>query len=535
MTTVDAGSDADGITAPLRSPAFRRIWLASLVSNLGLLIQGVGVGWAMTQMTSSANKVALVQTALGMPVILISMLAGAFADVHDRRVVALVSLGIALAGATTLAVLSGLGWLTPNILLVLCFAVGCGTALMGPAWQTSVSEQVPLHAVPSAVALNGMSFNIARSVGPAIGGIIVATLGTGAAFTLNALAYLPLMIALFLWKRVTPRSHLPPENLNRAVVSGVRYIAHSPAIKTVLLRSVVFGIIGGVVLALMPLIASDLLKSGAGTYGLLFSAFGIGAVVGALGIAQIRRHLSSESSNRMCLLMFGASIAVVAVSRSPLLTSLALMAAGAAWNIAWTLFNITVQLSVPRWVAGRSLAAYNAASTGGIAVGSWGWGRLADVSGVEAALLVAAGLMMASTLIGVWLRMPPVRPHEGEMQLLEDPEPVLPLAGDEGPVVVMLEYRVAPVRVPEFCGLMEQVQRLRQRNGAHGWSIARDIEEPDLWIERYHCPTWHDYLRHRNRPTPSERRLQQQVLDFHVGPGKVRIRRLLEGTPGAAP
>ena len=526
-------SSADGITAPLGNPTFRRIWLASLISNLGTLIQGVAVGWAMTLMTPSADMVALVQTALGMPVMLVAMLAGAFADVHDRRVVALISLAIALIGATALAVLAGLALLTPSLLLVLCFAVGCGTALMGPAWQTSVSEQVPPAAVPAAVALNGMSYNIARSVGPAIGGVVVATLGTFAAFTLNALAYLPLMVALFLWNRVTPRSHLPPEQMTRAVLSGVRYILHSPSMQVVLLRSMVFGVIGGVVLALMPLVASDLLRSGASTYGLMFSAFGIGAVISALNVTKVRKRMSSEGAQRLCAVLFGVAIALVAVSRSAFLTALALLVAGAAWNMAWTLFNIGVQLSVPRWVVGRSLAAYQAASTGGIAIGSWGWGHLAQAASVQTALLVAGTLMVGSTLLGLRFRMPHVRPQDEESQLLDDPEASLPLEGNEGPLVVMIEYRVASANAREFCERMQQVQLSRQRNGAYGWSIARDIANPELWTERYHCPTWHDYLRHRNRPTHSERVLQQQVLDFHIGPGNVRVRRMLEGPVAA--
>jgi MFS family permease len=522
-------SGADGITAPLANRTFRRIWLASLLSNLGTLIQGVAVAWAMTLMTSSADKVALVQTALGLPVMLVAMLAGAFADVHDRRIVALVSLAIALAGATALAVLAGFRLLTPNILLVLCFAVGCGTALMGPAWQTSVSEQVPPSAVPAAVALNGMSYNIARSVGPAIGGVVVATLGTFAAFTLNALSYLPLMLALFLWNRVAPRSHLPPEQMTRAVLSGVRYVLHSPSMQVVLLRSMVFGVIGGVVLALMPLVASDLLRSGASTYGLMFSAFGIGAVVSALNVTKVRKRMSSEGANRLCAVLFGVSIALVAVSRSTFVTALALLVAGAAWNMAWTLFNIGVQLSVPRWVVGRSLAAYQAASTGGIALGSWGWGQLAHRAGVQTALLAAGALMIASTLLGLRFRMPHVRPQDQESKLLEDPEATLPLQGNEGPLVVMIEYRVASANAREFCERMQQVQLSRQRNGAYGWSMARDIAEPELWTERYHCPTWHDYLRQRNRATHSERELQRQVLDFHIGPADVRVRRMLEG------
>src|ERR1700744_3809663 len=204
----------DGIAAPLRQTVFRRIWSASLLFNFGLLIQAVGAAWAMTQMASSADKVALVQTALMLPVMLIAMPAGAIADMHDRRVVAMISLSIALCGATALTLLDWFGLTTPNSLLMLCFIVGSGMALFGPAWQSSVSAQVPSETLPSAVALNGISYNIARSFGPAIGGIIVAAAGAVAAFALNAVLYLPLFTVLFLWKRTMAPSRLPRERLS---------------------------------------------------------------------------------------------------------------------------------------------------------------------------------------------------------------------------------------------------------------------------------------------------------------------------------
>src|SRR4051795_4850387 len=312
---------ADGVAAPLRHSVFRRIWLASLLSNLGLLIQGVGAAWAMTQMASSADKVALVQTALMLPIMLISMPAGAIADMYDRRIVALVSLSISLAGATALAVMSWRGLVTPNILLAFCFIVGCGMALFGPAWQASVSEQVPPETLPSAVALNGISFNIARSFGPAIGGIVVATLGAVAAFATNAVLYLPLLIVLFLWNRIGEPSRLPRERLNRAMVSGVRYISNSPAIKIVLTRTLVMGLIGGSASALMPLIVRDLLHGGAQMYGIMLGAFGIGAVIGALNIGEIRKRLNGESAIRVCALSMASAIAAVALSTQPVLTA----------------------------------------------------------------------------------------------------------------------------------------------------------------------------------------------------------------------
>ncbi|MDA9521324.1 MFS transporter [Bradyrhizobium sp. CCBAU 11434] len=521
-------SKADGIMAPLRYANFRRIWLASLLSNLGILIQGVGAAWAMTQMTSSADKVALVQTALMLPVMLISIPGGAIADMYDRRIVALVSLAIALAGASTLAVLAWFNLVTPDLLLALCFAVGCGMALMGPAWQSSVNDLISSETLPAAVALNSISYNIARSVGPAVGGMVVASAGAVAAFALNALLYLPLIAAMFLWKRLAEPSRLPPERLGRAMVAGVRYITNSPSIRIVLIRAMVTGVVGGAIIALMPLVARDLLHGGAQTYGIMLGAFGLGAVIGALNITEVRKRMSGEAAVRACALSMGGAVAAVALSSEPVLTAVSLVVAGAVWMMAAAMFNIGVQLSAPRWVAGRALAAYQAAGSGGIALGSWGWGHLTNIGGVQTALLVSAAMMLASPLIGLWLPMPRIGARGEPAEMLEDPEVRLALTARSGPLVVEIEYRVAQENARAFHHLMHDVRLSRQRNGAYGWSIARDISDPELWTERYHCPTWLDYLRLRNRSTQSERALEKQAIAFHAGSAPIRVRRMLE-------
>jgi len=482
----------------------------------------------MTQMAASADKVALVQTALMLPVMLISMPAGAIADMHDRRIVAMVSLSIALVGATVLTVLAWFSLITPSILLSLCFVVGSGMALFGPAWQSSVSEQVPSETLPAAVALNGISYNIARSFGPAIGGVVVATAGAVAAFAANAVLYLPLLTVLFLWNRVSEPSRLPREKLSRAIVSGVRYITNSPPIKIVLTRTFVTGVIGGSVSALMPLVVRDLLHGGAQTYGIMLGAFGMGAVVGALNIGAVRKQMRGESAIRVCALSMGGAIGAVGLSREPVLTAAALVVAGAAWMLAVALFNIGVQLSAPRWVAGRSLAAFQASIAGGIAIGSWGWGHLTDLAGVETALLVSAGLMLCSPLLGLLLPMPRIGARSEDAEVLADPEVQLQLTARSGPLVVEIEYRVAQESARAFHNVMQDVQLSRQRSGAYGWSLARDIADPELWTERYHCPTWLDYLRQRNRATQTERALHQQAIAFHSGSDPVRIRRMLE-------
>ena len=523
-----------GIFSPLRYPVFRRIWTASLLSNLGLLILGVGAAWAMTKLSSSTSMVALVQTSLMLPVAFVSTPAGAIADMFDRRIVGLVALSIALAGSISLSALAWLGVVTPLILLVSCFIIGTGMALFGPAWQASVSEQVPAEALPSAVALNGISYNIARSFGPAIGGVIVASAGAVAAFITNALLYLPLLIVLFLWRRQKEPSRLPPERLARAVISGVRYVVHSPSIRIVLGRTLVTGIAGGSVSALMPIIARDLLHGGAQTYGVMLGAFGMGAVLGALNISKLRGRLGDEASIRVCMIVMGVCVAVVAISRLPALSGSALVFAGAGWTASVTLFNVGIQLAAPRWVAGRALAAYQAAITGGIAFGSWMWGSIANVIGVEGALLISAGVLIASPLLGLWMRLPTVSgPNELSLDVLADPEVRLSLTPRSGPIVIEIEYRVDPGRARLFYAVMQHVQLSRQRNGAYGWAIARDIADPELWTERFHCPTWHDYLRQRSRSTASERALHLRANEFHIGPEPIRIRRMLERPIGS--
>jgi len=525
---------AGGIFSPLRYAVFRRIWTASLLSNLGILVLGVAAAWTMTQISSSTGMVALVQTSLMLPVALVSTPAGAIADMFDRRIVGIVALSIALSGSISLSALAWLGVVTPVLLLVFCFVIGSGMALFGPAWQASVSEQVPAEALPSAVALNGISYNIARSFGPAIGGVIVASAGAVAAFATNALLYLPLLIVLFLWRRLKEPSRLPPERLARAVISGVRYIVHSPAIRIVLGRTLVTGIAGGSVSALMPIVARDLLHGGAQIYGVMLGAFGMGAVIGALNISTIRGRLGDEASIRLCMIVMGAFVAVVAISRSPAVSGIALVFAGAAWTASVTVFNVGVQLAAPRWVAGRALAAYQGAISGGIALGSWMWGSTANVIGVEGTLLISGAALLISPLLGLWMRMPAASgPNELSLDVLADPEVRLSLTPRSGPIVIEIEYRVDPAKARLFYAVMQHVQLSRQRNGAYGWSIARDIADPELWTERYHCPTWHDYLRQRSRSTASERALHLRANEFHIGPEPIRIRRMLERPVGS--
>jgi hypothetical protein len=230
----------------------------------------------------------------------------------------------------------------------------------------------------------------------------------------------------------------------------------------------------------------------------------------------------------------GAGVVVVAMSGSPFLTASALLFSGSAWTASVTLFNVGIQLAAPRWVAGRALAAYQAAIAGGIALGSWFWGSIAGAFGVRGALLVSGAALIASSLLGFWMRMPAVSgPNQQALDPLADPEVRLSLTARSGPIVIEIEYRIDPAQARMFYALMQHVQLSRQRNGAYGWSIARDIADPELWVERFHCPTWHDYLRQRSRATESERALHLRANSLHIGPEPIRIRRMLERPIGS--
>lgn len=436
-------------------------------------------------MTGAADKVALVQTALMLPLMLLSPPAGAVADMYDRRKVALAGLGFALVASATLTTLSFAGLVTPGMLLGLTFLIGAGVAVYGPAWQASVGEQVAPEHLPSAIALGSIRYNIARSFGPALGGIIVAAAGAVGAFGANALLYLPIMLALFLWRQTQVSSRLPPERIDRAMLAGVRYALHSPPIRVVLIRTFASALAGSSVAALTPLVARDLLGGGAETYGLLLGAFGVGAVIGATQTSWARARANAEPVVRMLAVGAGAMIVMADFSRSLLLTLGALALAGAAWMLLTALFNVGVQLSAPRWVKARALSCWGAAVTGGMAFGAIIWGQTAAAWGTGPALVVSGGALAATALLGLAMPMPTVAGAIEEMaELRADPQVALALTLRSGPIVIEIDYRVDPDEARGFYAAMQDTRRARLRSGAFEWSIARDVADPWLWTER---------------------------------------------------
>ncbi|MBZ9848693.1 MFS transporter [Mesorhizobium sp. CA14] len=515
--------------APFRHGIFRAVWSASLVSNFGGLIQGVGAAWMMTTIATSPYQVALVQASTTLPIMLFALVAGAIADSFNRRKVMLVAQTFMLVVSALLTLFTWRGWMTPWTLLAFTFLIDSGTALNSPSWQASVGDMVPRAKVPAAVALNSLGFNITRSVGPAIGGVIVAAAGAAAAFAANAVSYIGLIAVLARWKPALPEQTLPRESLGAAMGAGLRYVAMSPNIAKVLVRGSAFGFSAGAVLALLPLVARDVVKGDALTYGIMLGAFGIGAVGGALISVRLRQLLSSETMVRMAFCGFALCALNAAVSHNAWQTSAGLLIGGACWVIALSHFNVTVQMSTPRWVVGRVLSIYQTATFGGIALGSWIWGVVADAHGAEIALTAAAIAMLAGGAIGLVLPLPRQTVlNLDPLNRFKEPMLALDLKPRSGPIAIMIEYIIREQDVPEFLATMAERGRIRRRDGARNWTLARDLENPSVWIEHYHTPTWVEYIRHNRRATHADAVVGERIRALHSGDSPPRVRRMIE-------
>ncbi|MDB5588189.1 MAG: transporter permease [Devosia sp.] len=515
--------------APFAHPTFRSIWLANLASSFGGLIQSVGAAWLMTSIASSVDMVALVQASISLPIMMFSLVGGAIADSFNRRRVMLAAQCFMLAVSAALMVLTYLGMMSPWVLLAFTFLLGCGTAINNPSWQASVGDLVPRDHLPSAVALNSIGFNLSRSVGPAVGGIVVAAAGAAAAFAINTLSYLALIVVLFRWKPGNAVALLPRESMGAAMLSGIRYVAMSPNIYQVLLRSLIFGFTAIAVMALLPVVSATLLGGGPLTYGLMLGAFGLGAVGGALLGNRLHQRFSSEAVVRMAFIGFAICAAVTGISTSPFLTGAALLIGGAGWVLALSLFNVSVQLASPRWVVGRALSLYQTATFGGMALGSWLWGVAAELYGLQLAMGGAGLLMLVGAALGLFLPLPQRSTLDLDpLNRWKEPALELDLEARSGPIVIQIAYIIKPHHLAEFLRVMSDRKRIRRRDGARHWTLLRDLGHPDVWVERYQTPTWTEYVRHNLRMTKADAEVGDHVRALHEGPDAPAVTRFVE-------
>lgn len=421
MTETKTGNDTGnhpllgpgGSLGPFRHPAFRAIWIANLASNLGGMIQAVAAAWLMTELTSSHQLVALVQASVTVPILLLGMFAGAIADNFDRRLVMLTAQFGMLATSALLAALSYAGNLSPFVLLALTLTVGIGTTLNAPAWQASVRQQVGLVDLPQAIALNTISFNLARSVGPALGGLLISLWDTSLAFAINASSYIVMITVLLRWRPEVRKVERQP--MLPAIAVGLRFCAASSPIRRVLLRGMIIGFGLASYQALVPILVSERLHGDEIDFGLVLGLFGTGSIVAALFISKLRRRFGVETVLMIGTVVFILALLCLAWAHTVAQAAPASFLAGTAWVATLTTLNVAMQVRSPDHILGRCLSVYQAITFGGMAIGSWVWGALSDWRDLPFALHMAAGFLMV-TLILVRRFAPMPKPGEGRIE-----------------------------------------------------------------------------------------------------------------------
>ncbi|HEY0735968.1 MAG TPA: MFS transporter [Herpetosiphonaceae bacterium] len=500
---------------PLRYSVFRALWLAALVSNLGALMQNVAAAWLMTDLTPSPVPVALLTTMASLPLFMVGLPAGALADVIDRRWLVIVTQIWMLVVAAALAGLTAIDVITPWMLLALTFLLGLGGALSAPAWQAIVPDLVPRHEFAAAVALNSAGFNLARAIGPALGGLMIAATGPAAVFLLNAASFLGIIVVMARWHPPERVQTAPPERVRSAVAAGMRFTRHSPPLRAVLVRTGVFIGTASALWALLPVVASHELGLSAAGYGVLLGSIGLGAIGGASILPRLRERFSTDQLVIGLTLIFAAGMVGLAYLHNLILLNLVLATVGVGWLSITSAFNVTAQTMVPAWVQARALGVYLLVFQGGFAGGSAVWGVVADRLGVQTALLIAAGLMVLGVLTA--RRWPLMTDDELDLNPSQHwPAPVLAWEPDleAGPVMITVEYRIAQPQQAAFVQAMREVQILRLRDGATTWGLFHDTATPERFVETFEVASWAEHLRQHERVTIADHSIERRALAF---------------------
>ena len=530
---------ADSAWAPFRSRVFTVIWAAMLMGSIGTWMRDVGAGWLMATLSVSATAVAMVQVATTLPIFLLSLPAGALADIVDRRRLLLWTNAGLLLVALGLAILTQTGQVTPTLLVLGLLLAGVGAAISTPVLQSLTVLLVPASQLRSAIALNSMGFNVSRAIGPALGGVLLASTGVAVNFYADAVSYLFVIAAFWWWKgAAAPASSGTPEQLGSAMRVGLRFAWHAPGLQRTLLRAGSFFVFASAYWALLPLIARQQLGGGPAYYGLLLACIGAGAVVAALLLPVLRRRVSAEGTMRLGTAVSIGVLVLLALVKDQVAAAAAMACAGAAWIAVLTTANVTAQTHLPNWVRGRGLAVYLTVFYGAMTLGSFVWGQVADRSSVPAALLAAAGVGLLALLIA-WRRpLPPGQPdltpsmHWPEPALSE--EMALTLTQDRGPVLITVEYRIEREATPAFLAALDGFAEERLRDGAYQWGVYEDVADAGRFIESFLVPSWLEHERQHHRVSHHDAALQARVRAFHRGPEGPRVQHFIAPHSGGS-
>jgi predicted MFS family arabinose efflux permease len=508
---------AAGAFTPLRHRLFLVLWAAAVLGNVGTFMRDVASAWLVVELSDSPSAVALVQAAGTLPIFLLAIPAGVLADIVDkRRLLIMIQIGLAAVSAL-LAVLAAIGTVSVLNLVALTFLGGVGAALLGPAWQAIVPDLVPRSELKSAVALNSLGINIARAIGPALGGAVLAGLGAAAVYATDVLTYVAVIAALLWWRRAeTPRDALA-EHFGGALRAGLRYARASSDLHRVLLRAALFFAAASAAWALLPLVARDLLGGGPGFYGLMLGGIGLGAIVGAVVLPRLREAVGPDRVVLAASLAAALVLGLLSITPPQWLGLAAMIVLGAAWIGVLTTLNATAQGVLPNWVRGRGLAVYLTVFNGAMTAGSLVWGAVADAVGLGTTLMIAAAALAAVGLLAHRWRLP-----AGEADLAPSrhwPEPLVAgeLAQDRGPVLVTVTHRIREEDRPAFLALLHRLSEERRRDGAYAWGIAEDAADPERMVEWFFVESWAEHLRQHHRVSKADADLQAEARRFHIG------------------
>ena len=509
--------------SPLSVPTFRNLLLADVLSDIGTFMQSVGAAWLMVSFGAGPMYVALTQTASSLPFFVVALPAGSIGDIVDRRKLILLTEVWMAAFAALLAALTVAGAMTPWLLLAFTFAISAGDALETPTWRAVLPELVPRAELPAASALNGIELKLARAVGPALAGALIAIAGVGAAFAVNAVSFAGVIWVVARWKRRSQPGAIPAETLAGATVAALRYVRHAPGIRTLAIRSGIVMLFASAVLALLPTVAQRTGNSSF-AYGVLLGCFGAGAVVGALLMQRARARWSTDAVVSTAIAILGVTVALTGVAHALSMLGVLMILAGATWITFISLFSAMVQSMAPDWVRARVLAIFILAFQGGIAAGSALWGLLGERAGVQIALECAGlGCVVIAALSFVW-RLPTVPADVSPWNHWRMPVVLTGgnVALEDGPVLVTVEYFVDAHQANAFVHVMRQYEDVRRRDGASRWGLYHDTEVPDRYVETFVVGSWGEHLRQHARLTQADRALEDRIQALVRGQPKVQ-------------
>ncbi|EPX78186.1 MFS transporter [Litoreibacter arenae] len=516
-------TEAVGAFSPFAHTAFALLWTATLISNIGTWMHDVGAGWLMTTLDPTPAVVTLVQASTTLPVFLFALLAGTLADRFDKRRMLIV---INLCLTVVVFVLALLVWqelMTPVLLILFTLAIGTGAAFMAPAWQAIVPSLVPREKLKPAIALNSMGINISRAIGPAVAGVLIASIGLAAPFALNAASHLVILAALFLWRPTDLPAKKSHGSLLSEMGTGLRHVRHNPAMLATAVRALAFFLFASAYWSLLPLIARNAEGGGSELYGILMALIGTGAVVGALLLPRLSKRFDADMTVRIGTAGTMAALLAMALSSAPVALMAAAFVGGLSWIAVLTSFNVSAQTALPNWVRARGLAVFLMVFFGSMSLGSVVWGQIATILSIRAALVIAAAGLLFGMLVTRKFAV-----GQGEKMDL-DPASAWPVApslndgqSDDHAAMVTVEYNIDPADADTFTGLVREFSKERMRDGATRWDITQSVEAPDTWIEVFHLPSWAEHLEQHERATKSDIDLQQKIkeLDRH-GEGPV--------------